>query len=178
MIGKKNFISLQALLILAAIDKCGCKRKVSKILGISIDTVNKYISILEDEMGYELLINNGRGSQLTLRCKELIKHAAIIEDAFNKIYDNETSQKDLRGDVLVSMPLSVSTNLLPKNINTFFENYPEINLINRTFIDNSDFSSMDSDIGLTFLPPNNNDVVINCCFDTFGIFHLNRMRET
>ena len=66
----------------------------------------------------------------------------------------------MKGDVLISMPLSVSTNLLPKSIYTFFEKYPEINLINRTFIDNYEFSTMDADLGLTFLPPNNNDVVI------------------
>ena len=40
MLGKKNFISLQALFILAAIEKYGGKRKVSEILGISIDTIN------------------------------------------------------------------------------------------------------------------------------------------
>ncbi len=160
MIGKKNFISLQALFILAAIDKCGGKRKVSDILGISIDTINKYISILESEVGYELLVNNGRGSQLTMRCKELVEHAHIMEDIFNNIYSNETTNKELKGDVLVSMPLSVSTNLFLENIGEFFEQYPEINIVNRTFIDNSDFAKMDSDIGLTFLPPNNNDVVV------------------
>ncbi|MBE6443659.1 MAG: LysR family transcriptional regulator [Alphaproteobacteria bacterium] len=160
MIRKKNFMSLQALLILSAIDKCGGKKKVSEILGLSLDTINKYISILEEDLGYELLVNNGRGSQLTMRCQELIKHANIIEDIFNNIYDDEVSNKELRGNVLVNMPLSVSTNLLPRIISDFFEQYPNINLINRTVMDNTDFSTMDSDIGLTFLPPNNNDVVI------------------
>ena len=54
MIRKKNFMSLQALFILAAIDKCGGKRRVSEILGLSIDTINKYISAFESEVGYEL----------------------------------------------------------------------------------------------------------------------------
>ena len=160
MLGKKNFISLQALFILAAIEKYGGKRKVSEILGISIDTINKYIAILEAEVGYELLVNNGRGSQLTLRCKELVRHAHIIEDIFSKIYDHGLEHQELKGDVLVSMPLSVSTNLFPQTIGDFFEEYPDINIVNRTFMDNSDFAKMDSDLGLTFLPPNNNDVVV------------------
>ena len=160
MIRKKNFMSLQALFILDAIDKCGGKRKVSEILGLSIDTINKYISNLEDEVGYELLINSAKGSQLTLRCKDLIRHAHAIEDVFNKIYEDKLSSKDLKGDVLVSMPLSVSTNLIPEEVGDFFERYPEINLVSRTFIDNTDFSTMDSDIGITFLPPNNTDIVV------------------
>jgi len=160
MMKKQNFMSLQALLILSAIDKSGGKRKVSEILGLSIDTINKYVSILEKEVGYELLINNGKGAQLTHRGKELIKHAQAIEDEFNRVYYDEIYDKDLRGDVVVSMPLSVSTNLLPECIGDFFAQYPDINLVTMTFIDNSDFSNMVSDIGLTFLPPQNNDVVV------------------
>ena len=160
MIRKKNFISIQALFILAAIDKFGGKRKVSDILGISLDTINKYISILEDEVGYDLLINSGRGAVLTSRCKELVRYASVMEDIFNKIYEIDTSPKDLKGDVLVSMPLSASTNLLPETIGDFFEQYPNINLITQTFINNSDFSTMDSDIGITFIPPNNNDIAV------------------
>lgn len=160
MLGKKSFISMQALFILAAIDKCGGKRKVSETLGLSLDTINKYIAILEEEVGYELLVNDGRGSRLTMRCKELVKHAHVIENVFSSIYNNENTNQELKGDVLVSMPLSVSTNLFPETIGDFFEQYPDINIVNRTFIDNTDFASMDSDIGLTFLPPNNNEVVI------------------
>lgn len=160
MIRKKNFISLQALFILAAIDKLGGKRKVSEILGISIDTINKYIALFEEEVGYELVINDSKGSRLTMRCKDLVRHAHIIEDIFNKIYDEDFLNKDLKGDVVVSMPLSVSTNLLPTSIKDFYEDYPEINIISNTFIDNTDFRNMDADIGITFLPPNNNEVVI------------------
>ncbi len=160
MIRKKNFMSFQALFILAAIDKCGGKRRVSEILGLSIDTINKYISALESEVGYELLINSSKGSQLSIRGKELVRHAHIIEDIFNNIYQDSSPPKDLKGDVFVSMPLSVSTNLLPITIGNFFDEYPNINIINRTVMDNTNFNNMDSDIGLTFLPPDNNDVVI------------------
>lgn len=157
---KKNFMSLQALLILAEIDKCGGQNKAAENLGISLDTIKKYIEALENELGYELLISNRHGTSLTMRCKNLIKHANMIENIFNNIYNIETSDKNLKGDVLVSMPLSVSTNLFPENIDKFFEQYPDINLITRAYIDNSDFSTMDADIGMTFLPPNNNNTVI------------------
>lgn len=151
---------LQALFILAEIDKCGSKRKVAEMFAISIDTINKYIAVLEDELGYELLKNSGKGAQLTLRGKELVKHADIIEDSFYKIFEDKPDAQDFKGEVLISMPLSVSTNLFPENIYEFFEQYPDINLVTHTFMDNTDFSDMDSDVGLTFLPPNNDDITI------------------
>ncbi len=157
---KKNFISLQALLILSEIDKCGGLNKTADNLGISLDTIKKYIASLESELGYELLICNGRGTSLTIRSKNLIKHAQSIEKIFNTIYMTENLDKNLKGDVLVSMPLSVSTNLFPQNIDNFFEQYPDINLITRTYMDNSDFSTMDADIGMTFIPPANDNAVI------------------
>lgn len=157
---KKNFISLQALFILAEIDRCGGQKKAAQNLGISLDTIKKYVASLESELGYELLISSGRGTSLTLRCKNLLKQTLAIEKIFNNIYTTETADTNLKGDVLVSMPLSVSTNLFPESINTFFEKYPEINLVTRIYMDNSDFSTMDADIGMTFLPPNNIDTII------------------
>lgn len=157
---KKNFMSLQALFILTEIDKCGSQKKAAENLGLSSDTLKKYISSLENELGYELLISNGRGSALTIRGKNLINRARVLEEMFNKIYEEDNFDKNLKGDVLISMPLSVSTNLLPESISSFFEQYPDINLITRSYIDNSDFSTMDADIGMSFIPPNNADAVI------------------
>lgn len=157
---KKNFISLQALLILAEIEKCGGQNKAAENLGISLDTLKKYIECLENELGYELLISNGRGTSLTIRCKNLIKHVQTIENIFNDIFTMDTSDKNLKGDVLISMPVSISTNLFPENIDNFFEQYPDLNLITRSYIDNSDFNITDADIAMTFSLPNNGNIVV------------------
>ncbi|MDO4183785.1 MAG: LysR family transcriptional regulator [Rhodospirillales bacterium] len=157
---KKNFMLFQALLILSEIDKCGSQRKASEQLGMSIDTINKYISILEEEIGCKLLIGHSRGVILTISGKNLIRHVSDIENIFNQIYNEQPSKGKLKGDVLVSMPLSVSTNLLPRCIDDLFSTYPDINLVTRLYMDNTDFSTMDADIGLTFLAPKNNDAVI------------------
>lgn len=157
---KKNFITLQALLILAEIDKCGGQNKAADNLGISLDTLKKYIEALENELGYELLISNGRGTSLTIRCKNLIKHVQTIENIFNEIFTLDPSDKNLKGDVLISMPVSISTNLFPENIDKFFEQYPDINLITRSYIDNSDLNITDADIAMTFTLPNNGNAVV------------------
>lgn len=157
---KKNFMLFQALLILSEIDKCGSQRKASEQLGMSIDTINKYISILEEEIGRKLLIGHPKGVILTISGKNLIQQVSNIENIFNQIYNEQPSKGKLKGDVLVSMPMSVSTNLLPRYIDDLFSTYPDINLVTRLYMDNTDFSTMDADIGLTFLVPKNNDAVI------------------
>ena len=40
------------------------------------------------------------------------------------------------------------------------DTYPDINLVTRSYMDNTDFSTMDADVGLTFLSPKNNDAVV------------------
>lgn len=160
MIRKKHFMSLQALIILAAIHEYGGKRKVTENLGTSVDTINKYLSILEDEVGYSLLVSDGRGTTLTSRAKKLIEHVHEIEDVFSKIYDGETNNSDLKGDVRVSMPLSVFIALPHDNISNFFDKYPNINIVSLSSLELPNFNSLDVDIGLTYVPPEGSDVVI------------------
>ena len=115
---------------------------------------------MEEEFAHKLLVSNGRSLSLTMYGKTLVQQAREIENVFKQIYNEQAPKENLKGDVLVNMPLSVSTNLLPKNIDDLFTAYPDINLITRTYIDNTDFSSMDADIGLTFLTPTNSEAVI------------------
>ncbi|MGN0913566.1 MAG: LysR substrate-binding domain-containing protein [Alphaproteobacteria bacterium] len=129
MIRKKHFMSLQALIILAAIHEYGGKRKVTENLGTSVDTINKYLSILEDEVRYNLLVSDGRGTTL-------------------------------KGDVRVSMPLSVFIALSHDNIGNFFDKYSNINIVSLSSLELPNFNSLDVDLGLTYVPPEGSDVVI------------------
>lgn len=52
-----------------------------------MDTINKHLSNLEQDLCYKLLINDGRSTQLTSRGHELTKHITNIEEIFNQIYD-------------------------------------------------------------------------------------------
>lgn len=160
MMKKKNLMSLQALFILSEINKLGCQKKAAENLGISTDTIKKYITVLENEIGCQLLISNGRGLHLSARGKNLLSCTSRMEDIFNQIYEENTVDHNLKGDVFISMPLSISTNLMPERIGDFFEKYPDINLVTNSYMENFDFSTMDADIGLTFAEPNNSEAII------------------
>jgi len=159
---KKGFISLQAMLILAEISKWGSQRKAAQSLDVSTDTIKKYISILEEEVGHKLIVSRGHGQFLTIYGKSLIRQVNDIKNIFNQIFNDKAPKENLSGEVLISMPVSVSTNLFPKDIDDFFSQYPGISLVTQLYMDNTDFSSMNTDIGLTFLPPAGIDTVILC----------------
>jgi len=72
MISKRKLRYLEGLLLLISIDKTESKRGTASYLGISIDTVTKYVAILESYVGYRLLINNRKRCLLTERAKVLV----------------------------------------------------------------------------------------------------------
>ena len=62
MITKKSLQNLNGLLMLSAIAKYQSKRKVEEVTNSSIDTVNKYISNLEQVLAVQLVVNNAKGT--------------------------------------------------------------------------------------------------------------------
>lgn len=70
MINKKDILKLESLLYLYAFSKHGSKRAVAEKLGVSVGTVNKYISDLQAETKTYFLKSNGRGPSLRRKAKE------------------------------------------------------------------------------------------------------------
>lgn len=160
MIRKKHFMGLQALILLAAIQEYGGKKKVTENLGTSVDTINKYLTILEDEVGYNLLVSDTRGTRLTARAQLLIEHVAFIEDIFTRIYNANEKNAELKGEVRISMPLSVFIALPHDNIDNLFAKHPYINMDSISDLELPNLNAMDIDIGLTYVPPEGSDVVV------------------
>lgn len=158
MLTKKHLMDLEGLVILSAIAKHGGKRKASDAIGTSVDTINKYIENLEANVGYTLLMSNGRGSCLTERAKHLVANIDSIEKVFNQMYSQK--KDDVNGEVRISMPLSISNYIEPFCIGQFFDKYPDIKLHSISSLDMPAFSSLDVDIGLSFNPPESADWVI------------------
>lgn len=72
MITKKDIAKLEGLLMLVAVSENNSKKKVAEALNLSVDTLNKYISDLEKELGTKLVTSNGRGSVLTYEAQNII----------------------------------------------------------------------------------------------------------
>ena len=129
MFSKKEMAAFNALYYLYAISINHSKREVAELLGTSVDTINKYISDLEYELGVTLLSSNGRGTALT---PEGIFYVKAAERIVNTLRNIKTGEKHSPADtqtIKISMPDTVSCDFGEKNIKTFMEKFPGINIV-------------------------------------------------
>ena len=124
MITKKDIAKLEGLLMLVAVSENNSKKKVAEALNLSVDTLNKYISDLEKELGTKLVTSNGRGSVLTYEAQNIINLGFDIKKVVRSV-DTLASHKDaLSGTVRVGIPLAVSA-ALPSDHQHFLGRIPE-----------------------------------------------------
>lgn len=130
MFTKKKVLNINGLLTLSAINKHQSKRKAAVAMGISVDTINRYVAGLEASLGTKLIHNAHNGCILTPRAQSIAK---VVEDAqslLEAIYtDNDVSHEMCEGYVKIMMPLSVSSNLFPYDLDDFYATYPNIKII-------------------------------------------------
>ena len=69
---KKDLQRFEGLLLLLLLYKTKNKRLSASIVGISVDTLKKYISFLENDIGSKLQLNNKNSCTFTPKGKELI----------------------------------------------------------------------------------------------------------
>ena len=127
MITKKSLQNLNGLLMLSAIAKYQSKRKVAEVTNSSIDTVNKYISNLEQVLGVQLVVNNAKGTYLTSRAELIVEQVENLQLLLDKIYSPLDYDSRYKGSVCVCLPLMVSTALFPCGVTGFCEEYPADN---------------------------------------------------
>lgn len=153
MITKKSLQNLNGLLMLSAIAKYQSKRKVAEVTNSSIDTVNKYISNLEQVLGVQLVVNNAKGTYLTSRAELIVEQVENLQLLLDKIYSPLDYDSRYKGSVCVCLPLMVSMALFPCGVTGFCEEYPDIKVISLTTLGSPDYREMGIDFGIvTTLP--------------------------
>lgn len=162
MANKKDVMNVESLFILSSIAKSSGKRQASKEYNISVDTINKYIENLENFLGYKVLSSNGRGSVITTRARGLLEKVDKMENILYDIYSSSAEKKDISGEVRIGMPLMVSSNLLPKDLASFFDRYPDLHLISLSALDNeaNEAKISNVDIAITTEFPSTSDLVV------------------
>lgn len=169
----KDINLLQALCYLKIIEKYAGKKQAAQKFGVSIDTLNKYIDNLEQELGYKVLSSNVRGSFLTPRGQELLKKSAIIENILDDIKSDVEDKKEISGEVRVAISSIAASAIFSKDLVSFYEQYPKIKLLhlirNEDGQKNIPFS--DVDIALSpSLPTDPDSVVLYSKKIEFGFF--------
>ncbi len=153
MITKKSLQNLNGLLMLSAIAKYQSKRKAAEATNSSIDTVNKYISNLEQVLGIPLVVNNNKGTHLTKRALLILDQIENVQALLDQIYNQCHSHNKYEGNVCICLPLIVSTVLSPFSFSVFCEEYPDINLILLTTLGSPDYQDLGVDFGIITHPP-------------------------
>lgn len=160
MINKKDMSMLESILFLRAVDQCSGKRKASETLGTSVDTLNKYIDNLEDYFGIKLISSNGRGSDLTDTAKRIVDKTAKIQEVLDDIYNLKLNTREIKGEVRVFMSLGYTSYMIPLDLSSLFDTYPEISINSITATDVSALNIKDIDIAITNQELDSSDIVL------------------
>lgn len=153
MITKKSLQNLNGLLMLSAIAKYQSKRKAAEATNSSIDTVNKYISNLEQVLGVKLVVNNAKGSHLTSRARLIVEQVENVQDMLDKIYSQHRPENKYEGNVCVCLPQVISAALFPSGVASFGNEYPDIKVISFSTPGSPDYREMGIDFGILTSPP-------------------------
>ena len=160
MIGKKDLSVLESVLFLHAIEQCAGKRRASEALATSVDTINKYIDNLEQDIGVKLISSDTKGCHLTKEAQKIVEKSSKIKDILEDIYNIRLENQEIKGEVRVFMALGYASYLAPQDYSDLFDVFPELTISSFTAADASSINFKDFDIVVTFNELDSHDVVL------------------
>ncbi len=136
--------------------------RAAQSLYISQPALSAHIHQLEEEIGSQLFDRVGRNVRLTEAGKIFLDHATRAVHELDVAGQAITAIKDLEGGTLnIAALLVFGQNRLPSWIATFSAQHPQIRIVVKTgrsdFIE-EELQSGRVDLGLSLLPPTNNDI--------------------
>lgn len=154
-------MNIESALYLFAISQHTGKRKASSALNISVDTLNKYIENLENELGVKLLSTSGRGSELTTKGQVIADNASKIRCILNDIYGITSEKGEVNGEVVVAMNHSIQPLFVSKKLGELYDRYPRLSITSIMVENEPNMSDLSYDICISFVEPKlNSDLVL------------------
>ena len=126
MLTKKVLTLIESLLILVALDRYGGKRKAASVLNISVDTLSKSIENLEADLGAVLVVNDGRGSYLTPKGKEIANEFSKIEKEFADV--RSKNFLSLEGEISFGIRCSIKFLNIIDNFTNILHYHEKVNV--------------------------------------------------
>jgi DNA-binding transcriptional LysR family regulator len=149
--------------------RCSSFTKAAEALHITQPTVSKMVKNLEDELGVEVFIRDGKRVQLTDAGQVILHHAEHILKSFENLTSELSDLTDLsKGSIRMGLPPMVGAPFFPKVMSRFREQYP--GLIIQMVEDGSkkieaEVGNGTLDMGVVLLPAN------PLLFDSFSFVH-------
>ncbi len=121
-----NWNDLNSFLTLS---RCSKLKLASKKLKVEPTTIARRISRLESNLGSNLFNKSPKGYLLTERGSELLRHVETIENEIFGINDNFLkSNPNIKGKVRLNVGEGLGVEIISKNLNLFYEKFPEIEI--------------------------------------------------
>lgn len=159
-ISKKDISNIEGVFMVAAVAEHLGKKQAAAAMNTSVDTMNKYISDLENELGVKLLSSNGRGSIMTMNGRLIADKGKKIKSMLHEIYDVKPNNIEVKGEVRVGMSVGARSNLIPRDLGDLFDKYSELSIVFTHTYDVPNLNDMSYDIALIFDEPTGSDLVI------------------
>lgn len=125
---------------------------VAEALHVSPSAVSQQISILEQELGIDLVERRGRGVELTIAGRTLVERAnRIFAELESARADMAELKKVVAGDIRVAAFPSVASALMPRTMKSLREAYPRLEVL---------FEEMEPEEGMNALRSWQTDVAL------------------
>ncbi len=160
MVSKKDLVNLEGLFMLYAVKINDGKVMAARRMNTSIDTLNKYLEILERELGFQLIAVNDRRCALTEYGEKLFVLAEKVVDCLKSAYEMRERENAVKGEVRVACDRIVKYNLQGGYLDSFLDKYSDISLSVDTFDTVANRDKKDYDVGLSYDFPKDDDLVV------------------
>ena len=137
-------------MMLLAVDKYKSKRKVAENINTSIDTVNKYLRNLEQNLGVQLVVNSTNGCKLTLCAKNMVEKLQSVTDVLDQIYTQRPENNKCCGEVSICVPLIGGMDFFNDKLGSFFEEYPDVKITSLTSVESPKYEETGADLAIVF----------------------------
>ena len=156
MFNKKDLKTIESIMMLYEVKKSRGKKAAAKSLNTSIDTLNKYLENLEEELGAKLLVKSKHRCELTKQGEKAILAAEKIRLCLSEIYMEASSKEEIKGQVKIACERNT---FLPE-LCQIYEKYPHLSFCFDAFETISDMKYCLYDICLCYAVPKDDDAVV------------------
>lgn len=171
MLNKKDLANLEGLFMLYAVKTNDGKVMAAKKMNTSIDTLNKYLDILERELGSPLITVNDRRCSLTDFGEKAFSIAEQIISNLNQISYLREREKAIKGEVRIACDRCIKNILSFNYLEKFFNKYSDISLSIDICDSLQNLKCSPYDLYLSYdFPPDNNLVIIASKDSPCGFF--------
>ena len=146
----------------------------AKNMNTSVDTLNKYLEILEKELGSRLISINDRRCTLTGFGEQVFNISDQIIKNLKLAYSLKEKENSLQGNVRIACDRGIKHILNNGSLEKFLDKYSDITLSIDALDSVQNINFQDYDLFLSYDFPNDKDVVILLSKDSpYGFFASN-----